>query len=271
MSDIPSPRNERLAGKTVIVSGGGNDDSGLLSIGSGIARLVARQGAQVVVFDVSPGRADATVSAIEGDGGTAVSCIGDVRKRDDCRRAVADAESAFGSLEALVNCAAVLPASQSASDDVDDWHRVIDINLLGPTLLSEAAAPAIVRAGGGAIVNISSISSIRGMGGGAYTSAKGGMNAMTVEHAYQWGRQGIRVNCVLPGHVYAPMGDHPDEIRQRRRKAGVLGTEGTPWDIAWTVAFLVSDEAKWITGVLLPVDGGSTSTTAMPMHHYMLE
>jgi NAD(P)-dependent dehydrogenase (short-subunit alcohol dehydrogenase family) len=271
MNATPNPAGHRLAGKTVIVSGAGNSADGPVSIGSAIARTVAQQGGNVVVFDVSETAAAVTLAAIESDGGTASLHQGDVCSPDDCAGVVEAAGSTFGSFDGLVNCAAVLPASQSASDDLDDWHRVIDINLLGPTLMSEAAAPVLAKEGGGAIVNISSVSSLRGMGGGAYTSAKGGMNSMTIEHAYQWGRQGIRVNCVLPGHVYAPMGDHPHEVREVRRKSSLLGVEGTAWHIATAVAFLLSDDAQWITGVLLPVDGGATATSAMPMYGYMTE
>jgi NAD(P)-dependent dehydrogenase (short-subunit alcohol dehydrogenase family) len=125
-------------------------------------------------------------------------------------------------------------------------------------------------AGGGAIVNIASIAGLRGMGSGAYAASKGAMVALTADWAYSHGRDGIRVNCLAPGHVYTPMGDQGgDDLRQRRRRAGLLGTEGVAWDVAWAAVFFASDEARWITGVTIPVDAGTISSG--PLAVAMLE
>jgi len=130
--------------------------------------------------------------------------------------------------------------------------------------MSRSAVPHLQAAGGGAIVNISSIAAIRGMGGGAYGPAKAGVIGLTYDLAYSHGRDNIRVNCIAPGHLYTPMGDQGGpELRERRRRAGLLGTEGTAWDAAWAALFLASDESRWITGVVLPVDAGTTASTAL--------
>jgi NAD(P)-dependent dehydrogenase (short-subunit alcohol dehydrogenase family) len=117
---------------------------------------------------------------------------------------------------------------------------------------------------------MSSIAGMRGLGGGAYAATKGGVIGMTYENAYSLGRDGVRVNCIAPGHLFTPMGNQGGEdVRDRRRRAGLLGTEGTAWDVAWTALFLASDEARWITGVVIPVDAGTTSSTALGLQ--MLE
>jgi NAD(P)-dependent dehydrogenase (short-subunit alcohol dehydrogenase family) len=129
----------------------------------------------------------------------------------------------------------------------------------------------MIAAGGGAIVNLSSIAAMRGMGGGAYGPAKAGVIGLTYEMAYSHGRDNIRVNCIAPGHLYTPMGDQGGpELRDRRRRAGLLGTEGNAWDVAWAALFLASDESRWITGVVLPIDAGTTATTALGIQNLEL-
>jgi NAD(P)-dependent dehydrogenase (short-subunit alcohol dehydrogenase family) len=134
--------------------------------------------------------------------------------------------------------------------------------------------------GAGSIVNVSSISALRGDGTAAYSAAKGGLIALTVDMAYSHGRQGIRVNAVAPGHIATPMvlsaygagsgssddgTDRADHVLRLRAEAGLLGTEGTGWDVAWAATFLASDEARWITGVTLPVDSGVLRVTPLSM------
>ena len=126
--------------------------------------------------------------------------------------------------------------------------------------------------GSGSIVNVSSISALRGDGTIAYSAAKGALLAMTVDMAYSHGRQGIRVNAVAPGHITTPMvlsvsnpGPRAEFMNRMREEAGLLGTPGTGWDVAWAVAFLASDEARWITGVTLPVESGVLSVAPLMM------
>jgi NAD(P)-dependent dehydrogenase (short-subunit alcohol dehydrogenase family) len=135
-------------------------------------------------------------------------------------------------------------------------------------LMSRRVVPHLRASGGGAIVNLSSIAGMRGIGSGAYGPSKAGVIGLTYDLAYSLGRDHIRVNCVAPGHLYTPMGDQGGpELRDRRRRAGLLATEGTAWDAAWAALFLASDEARWITGVVLPVDAGTSASTALGLQN----
>ncbi len=152
------------------------------------------------------------------------------------------------------------------------WDRALDINLRTAFLASKYAVPVMAAQGSGSIVNISSISALRGDGTIAYSAAKGALLAMTVDMAYSHGRQGIRVNAVAPGHITTPMvlsvsnpGPRADFMNRMREEAGMLGTPGTGWDVAWAVGFLASDEARWITGVTLPVESGVLSVVPLMM------
>jgi NAD(P)-dependent dehydrogenase (short-subunit alcohol dehydrogenase family) len=147
------------------------------------------------------------------------------------------------------------------------------VSLRTAFLASKYAVRAMIDQGtGGAIVNVSSIVAFRGTGHLAYSAAKGGMQAMTVDMAYSHGRQGIRVNAVAPGHIVTPLlysvvgqGPETDFADSLRAESCLLGTHGTGWDVAWAVTFLASDEARWITGATLPVDGGVMSVTPLMM------
>ena len=160
----------------------------------------------------------------------------------------------------------------------DEWDRVMGINLKGVMLASGHTVPAMVEGGGGSIINVSSTAGIRGAGEVSYAVAKGGVISLTYSMAAHHGRDNIRVNCLIPGHLWTPMvsagtnspGGVPmtEEHRDLRRRAGALGTEGTAWDIAWAVVFLASDEARWISGAVLPVDAGTS--VMLPVQMFQL-
>jgi NAD(P)-dependent dehydrogenase (short-subunit alcohol dehydrogenase family) len=182
------------------------------------------------------------------------------------------AADAFGTVDILINN--VGSASLGTVVDVteEEWDRALDLNLRSAFLASKYAVPVMAGQGSGAIVNVSSISALRGDGTFAYSAAKGGLIAMTVEMAYAHGRQGIRVNAIAPGHITTPMvlavsapGPQTDYFHRMRSEAGLLGTPGTGWDVGWAATFLASDEARWITGVILPVDSGVLSVTPLSM------
>jgi NAD(P)-dependent dehydrogenase (short-subunit alcohol dehydrogenase family) len=144
---------------------------------------------------------------------------------------------------------------------------VMAVDLDAALFTARHTLPHLVDAGGGSVINIASIAAIRSHGSGAYAAAKAALLGLTIDWAYVHGRDGIRVNCILPGHIYAPMGTHGGEpIRELRRQSTLLGVEGEAWDIAWPAVFLASDEARWITGVELVVDAGTTTTTPFAMH-----
>jgi NAD(P)-dependent dehydrogenase (short-subunit alcohol dehydrogenase family) len=142
-----------------------------------------------------------------------------------------------------------------------EWERVMRVNVTSMMLASKHAVPAIAAAGGGAVINVSSISALRPRGLTAYSTSKGAVIALTRAMAVDHAAEGVRVNCIAPGPVFTPMvaaGGMTPELRERRRVASPLQVEGTGWDIGYAALFLASDEARWITGQVLVVDGGTT-------------
>jgi NAD(P)-dependent dehydrogenase (short-subunit alcohol dehydrogenase family) len=254
----------RLDGRVAIVTGAGSA-GGLLGIGEAIAVLFAAQGARVGVVDISEERAEVTRGMIGEAGGDCVVAIGDLTDPADNARCVGEVVDRFGALDILVNNAAIVARSPWPDElDLEEWERVMAVNLTASVLATKHSLPHLRTSGNGAIVNISSIAAIRGMGGGAYTASKAALIGLTREWAYDHGREGVRVNCILPGHVYTPMGlSGGEELRRRRLRACLLTTEGTAWDIAWPAVFLASDEARWMTGLAIPVDAGTTSTSPL--------
>jgi NAD(P)-dependent dehydrogenase (short-subunit alcohol dehydrogenase family) len=254
----------RLDGRVAIVTGAGSSGP-LPGIGVATAVLFASQGAHVGVVDISGDRAANTEKLIASAGGTSTAVVADITVATECERGVDQVIQQFGRLDILVNNAAVTAGGgDAATVDEAAWNRVVALNLNAVMLMSKSAVPHLRAAGGGSIVNMSSIAAIRGMGSGAYAATKAGVIGLTYDLAYSLGRDGIRVNCIAPGHLFTPMGNQGgDELRERRRRAGLLGTEGTAWDAAWAALFLASEESRWITGVVLPVDAGTTVSTAL--------
>jgi NAD(P)-dependent dehydrogenase (short-subunit alcohol dehydrogenase family) len=250
-------------GKRAFVTGAGTTPGGqLLGIGEAIAVLFAAQGARVAVADISDARAEATLRLVEDVGGEGISTVGDLVDLADNARCVEEAAKAFGGLDTVVNSAALSGGGGSPVEvDLDTWHQVMAVNLHAMLLTARHTIPHLEAAGGGSMVNISSIAASRGHGAGAYGASKAAMLGLTRDWAYVHGRAGIRVNCILPGHVYTPMGDQGGPgVREQRRRAGLLPIEGVAWDVAWPAVFLASEESRWITGVELPVDAGTTSS-----------
>ncbi len=258
----------RLAGKRAFVTGAGTTPGGdVLGIGEAIAVLFAAQGAKVAIADISAERAEATLGLIDDIGGEGLVTVGDLTILDDNARCVAEAVDAFGGLDTVVNSAALTRGGGSPVDvDLDAWDEAMAVNLRAILLTARHTIPHLVAAGGGSIVNISSIAATRGHGSGAYAASKAAMLGLTRDWAYVHGRDGVRVNCILPGHVYTPMGNQGGaETREQRRRAGLLPSEGVAWDVAWPAVFLASEESRWITGVELPVDAGTTSSAAFAL------
>jgi NAD(P)-dependent dehydrogenase (short-subunit alcohol dehydrogenase family) len=169
-----------------------------------------------------------------------------------------------------VNNVGVLARGTVVTVTEDDWDRVMAVNLKSMVLTSKYAVPEMVKSGGGAIVNISSIEAVRAGAVGPvlpYSVSKGGVVTLTVQMAAQHGRDNVRVNCIEPGFLYTPMVGPflTPEARELRRKAAPLGTEGTAWDVAYAALFLASDEARWVTGAVLPVDGGLLTVSPLAM------
>jgi NAD(P)-dependent dehydrogenase (short-subunit alcohol dehydrogenase family) len=250
-----------LAGKVAIVTGGGAQGDG---IGNGRAAsiLLARAGANVLVVDRDLALAERTVAMIVGEGGNAVAASYDVTESVQCAAMVDDAVSRWGRLDCLDNNVGIGSKGTVVDETEESWARVMHVNVDSMFLTCKHAIPAMIRtAGGGSIVNISSISALRPRGLTAYTASKGAVIALTKAIAVDHGAQGVRANCIAPGPVYTPMvyaHGMTDQARDTRRQASVLKREGTGWDIGSAARFLLSDQARYITGQILVVDGGAT-------------
>jgi NAD(P)-dependent dehydrogenase (short-subunit alcohol dehydrogenase family) len=249
-----------LKDKVAIVTGGGALGEGIGN-GRAAAILLARAGARVLVVDRERERALRTVAMIEQEGGSAAPFVGDVTREAEARAMVDAALKEFGRLDCLDNNIGIGSRGSILEMSVEDWHEVMRVNLDSMVFAARAAIPAMIASGGGAIVNVSSISALRPRGLTAYSASKGAVIALTRAMAADHGKDGIRVNCVAPGPVYTPMvygRGMSSEAREVRRRASVLGIEGTGWDIGRAVRFLLSQEARYITGQTLVVDGGAT-------------
>jgi NAD(P)-dependent dehydrogenase (short-subunit alcohol dehydrogenase family) len=250
-----------LTDKVAIVTGGGALGEG---IGNGRAAciLLARAGARVLVVDRDLELARQTVRMIADEGGTAVAWAADVTDDAQCRAMVEAALAQFGRLDVLDNNVGIASTGSVVGEDPQRWRRVMQVNVDSMFLTSRHAIPAMIKtAGAGAIVNVASIAALRPRGMTAYSTSKGAVIALTRAMAVDHGPDGIRVNCVAPGPVYTPMVIAPgmsSEARERRRRASVLGIEGTGWDVGYAVRFLLSGHARYITGHTLVVDGGMT-------------
>lgn len=265
-------RRGRVEGKTAIVTGAGSTPGPGVGTGRASAVVLAREGASVLLADIHLDRAEETLRMIEAEGGTATTFAGDMTNSGDCQAMVEVVLHTFGRLDILVNNIGAAIAGNVVDTSEEDWDRILDVSLRTAFLASKAAVPAMAARGGGAIVNVGSISGFRGGNYVGYSAAKGGMHALTVDMAFSHGRQGIRVNAVAPGHITTPLlysvTGHTAETDFRQRLAAasnLLGTEGTAWDVASAVTFLASDEARWITGATLPVDAGVMAVTPLMM------
>ncbi|MDA8047245.1 MAG: SDR family oxidoreductase [Actinomycetota bacterium] len=265
-------RRGRVQGKVAIVTGAGSTPGPGIGTGKASAVVLAREGARVLLVDMYPERAEQTRRLIVDEGGRAEVFAGDLTRSADAEAMVRAASDAFGPLDILVNNIGRAQVGTVVDTTEEAWDQAMDINLRTAFLASKFAVPAMAGHGGGSIVNVASISALRGDGTVAYSAAKGAMVAMTVDMAYSHGRQGIRVNAVAPGHITTPMvlsvsapGPKADFMNQMRSEAGLLGTPGDGWDVGWAVGFLASDEARWITGAVLPVESGVLSVTPLMM------
>jgi len=262
MDRIPAAFLGRLQGKSAIVTGAGASGEGF-GTGRAMAVLFAGEGAKVCLVDREKAAAEETLRTIEQAGGEGFVATGDVTREADCARFVAETAERYGGPSILVNNVGITGGMSRLEElDMADWRHVLDTNLTSAVQMAKAAVPAMREAGGGAIVNIVSIAGMLGYGALSYGASKAGLIQLTRDLAVAHGPGGIRVNAIAPGHIYTPMvaGLLPPELREARRKAGPLGVEGDAWDIAHAALFLASDEARFITGACLAVDGGVTIT-----------
>ena len=269
--------SNRLEGKVAVVTGAGATGSGdFVGIGQAISILFARQGAKVLLVDRDEKNAETTLANIKEEGGEASVLVGDVTSASDCQEMAEAAVSRYGRLNVLVNNVGISGPGSVTDVEEDFWDTVINVNLKSVMLTSKYAIPLMIEDGGGSIINLSSIVGLRAGSGRPshpYAASKGGIIGLSNSMAVHYGRDNIRVNCIAPGHIRSPMvaRHSSDEMLELRRKAGPLGTDGTPWDVAWAVAFLASEESRWISGVTLPVDAGLLAATPLAMYPLLID
>jgi NAD(P)-dependent dehydrogenase (short-subunit alcohol dehydrogenase family) len=260
-----------MEGKKAVVVGAGQPVNDLLGNGRAIAALLAREGAEVCAVDRDPERAQATAEAIRSEGGKAHVIIADVGNPDDCARIIADSYAAMGGIDALVNNVAMnYGDSDALSLEIGAWQQIMDVNLRSMWLTSRAVVPIMRKRGGGAITNISSIGSRTGGGRMfGYSMSKAGVNALTHSFAVSYAEDRIRCNAVLPAWILTPHAvdgltrhgvvPNREELQERGARFVPMNRMGLADDVANAVLFLSSEDSGFITGLEVPVDGGTLS------------
>lgn len=242
----------RLVGKVALVSGGAS------GIGAAHVRVFAAEGAKVVAGDVQEAQGKAVVEEVNKSGGEAVFARLDVAQETDWANAVQTAVARFGKLTTLINNAGVYWPQGVEAETLENWNRMMSINQTGVWLGMKAAIPALRNAGGGAIVNISSLYGLIGSPGSiAYHATKGAVRLMTKAAALEYVKEGIRVNSIHPGMIDTPiLGNLTPQDAEAIRAATPMGRMGKPEEIAYGSLYLCSDEALYVTGIELVIDGG---------------
>lgn len=261
---------ERVKGKVAIVTGAGSIAAGI-GIGKATAILLAREGARVMLVDLNPEAAEETKRLIDEEGGDSIVFQADVSKDGDCRSMVEKCVQTYGRVDILDNNVALGAHGGPVETSEEEWDRVMDVNLKSMFLTCKYVLPYMEKQGSGSIINVASVVAIRSEPKPmlAYAVSKAGVLALTREIAVQYAPKGIRVNAVSPGLMKTPRiahyytdawGGNIDEIWKKRDAMSPTGKQGEPWDVAYAVLFLASDEANYITGTNLIVDGGLTNT-----------
>jgi NAD(P)-dependent dehydrogenase (short-subunit alcohol dehydrogenase family) len=264
------PGTGRVAGRTALVMGAGQTPGQTTGNGRATAVLLAREGAKVLCADRDLGAAEETVKQIADEGGEAIAISADVTVEDEVAAAVAACAQQWGRLDILHNNVGTGGRGGTAETvDLEGWGRIIETNLTSALLCCRFCIPRMLANGGGAIVNVSSLAGTIGLAGAqgavAYTASKAGLQGLTLSIAADYATKGIRANALIVGTVNTPLVARlGPEGRERRRQMVPMQTEGTAWDVAYAAVYLASDEARWITGVMLPIDGGLLAIRQWP-------
>ena len=258
----------RLKGKVAVVTGAAPRGEG---VGNGMATaiLFAREGARVVLVNRSAERAEKLARQITDEGNEAAVFAGDVAKADSAEAMAELAGKKFGRLDILHNNVGIGAPGTPETVTLADWHKVLEANLTTTMLCTKYCLPMMKQGGGGSIIMVSSIAGALGLigspGAVAYATAKAGLHGFTLSVAADYATQNIRANCIVVGSVHTPMVAHlGTEARERRKKLVPMQVEGTAWDIAHGAVYLASDESRWVTGLMLPIDGGLVALRQWP-------
>ncbi|HEX2172354.1 MAG TPA: SDR family NAD(P)-dependent oxidoreductase [Dehalococcoidia bacterium] len=249
----------RLQEKVAVITGSGGGQ------GRAAARLFAAEGAQVVVTDVNESGIRETIAEIQGTGGTALAVPADVSDEESVRDLMQEAIRQFGRIDILYNNAGIAPFDDQRFEtmDVAVWDRIHNVNLRGLFFCCKHAIPSMIDQNAGSIINTASIAGLIGIGGQlAYSAAKAGVIGLTKATATTYGRHNIRCNAICPGAVETPMTAHlleQERIRQAQVRLHAIRRLGTPEDIANLALYLAGDESSWMTGAVIPIDGGWTN------------
>jgi NAD(P)-dependent dehydrogenase (short-subunit alcohol dehydrogenase family) len=259
----------KLTGKVAIVTGAGSSGPGW-GTGKATSVLFAREGAKVVLVDRVAERAEETLALVEAEGGEAAVVVADLATPGGPDTVAVAAVERFGGIDILVNNAAITAAEGILATTPERYAEVMGVNLTAPFMMTRAALPAMVAGGGGSVVFVTSIAAMRGLSGTessgvVYATAKAGLVGLCTNLADAFGRQGVRFNCIAPGIIDTPMraagvisaGFDPSMIDMSDHTT--LGFEGDAWDIARASLFIAGPDGRYITGVHLPVDGGTTA------------
>jgi len=259
----------RVEGKVAIVTGAGSIGPGIGN-GKASAILYAREGAQVMLVDYNLEAAEETKGLIDKEGGQCITFKADVSKASDCRSMVEKCIQTFGRVDILHNNVGIEIPGGAVETSEEDWDRMMNVDLKSMFLTCKYVLPYMEKQGSGCIINIASDNAIRTYQGcisTAYCASKAGVVALTREVAIQYAPKGIRANAILPGLMNTPMvvaslidelGGSIEEVMKKRDAMCPMGKQGDAWDTAYAALFLASDEAKYITGAALLVDGGLT-------------
>ncbi|TWI58986.1 3-oxoacyl-[acyl-carrier-protein] reductase [Halalkalibacter nanhaiisediminis] len=242
----------RLQDKVAIITGAGQ------GIGQATALKFAAEGAKVVISDMNEAAIEDTVAAVKEKGAEAIGLLVNVTKRADVKQLMKKTVETFGRIDIVINNAGITADAQLLKMTDEEWDRVIDVNLKGVFLVSQEAAAIMKMQNSGVILNASSVvGSYGNFGQTNYAATKWGVNGMTKTWAKELGRYNIRVNAIAPGFILTPMTEKmPEKVLTIMKDKAVLKDLGTPEDIANGYAFLASDEARFITGTILSIDGG---------------
>jgi NAD(P)-dependent dehydrogenase (short-subunit alcohol dehydrogenase family) len=261
---------DRLKGKVAIIIGAGQHPGDGIGNGRAMSLLFARERAKVMLVDKNLDSALETKSLINKEGGESFVFEADITKEDDCQKIAKKCVEVYGKIDILVNNVGIASRDRKLVDMSEEvWDKIFDVNLKGMFFTCKYVLPVMVKQESGSIINISSVAAVAAVRYVAYKISKSGVNSLTHQLAMKYAKNGIRVNAIMPGLMKTPMAiegisrarvmNKEDLIDERNKRVPLKGGMGDAWDTAYAALFLASDEAKFITSVILPVDGGQSS------------